>query len=139
METTDVERAAVQDIFTCSNQKRVSILGDIWKKMAKFHMFSLFHYIVEDELRQVVHICDKCLKKIIDDKDFIFIETKTYPELLEKVKEEKIHPDSFWLIAPNEGCIMSVENGGLVSEICESCQNAILRTLYLSDIFVIHF
>ena len=88
METTDVIRAAVQDIFTCSNQKRVSILGHIWKRMAKFCMFSLFCYIVEDELHQIVHICNKCLKKIIDDKDFIFIETKTYLELLEKVKEE---------------------------------------------------
>ena len=95
IESTEAIREAVQHIFTCFDQKRTSILDDIRKRMAKFHNFSLFHYLTEVELRQIVHICDKCLKKIIDDKDFIFIETKIYLKLAEKAKKGKIHPDSF--------------------------------------------
>ena len=63
----------------------------------------------------------------------------TYLELLENAKEGKIYPDLFRLIAPNEGCIMSVKNRGFVSEICKSCQIVILRTFYLSDIFATDF
>ena len=109
--------------------------------MLKFHNFSLYRFLVKGNIRQIAHICDKCLEKLVLEKDFNFIDVWSYMSLVDTINSpnNELKVDSFQNAAPNVGCLMSAVKKEIpVSNIRENCHVQILRCLLECDVYTIN-
>ena len=72
--TEPIRNSLLEKFFDRNNSVRKKALHDIKQRMLKFHNFSLYRFLVKGNIRQIAHICDKCLEKLVLGKDFNFID-----------------------------------------------------------------
>ena len=139
--TEAIRNSLLEKIFDTNESVRKKALHDIKQRMLKFHNFSLYRFLVEGNIRQTAHICDKCLEKLVLEKDFNFIDAWSYMSLVDAVNspDNELKVDSFRNVAPNVGCLMSAVKKEIpVSNICEHCHVQILRCLLENDVYTIN-
>ena len=104
-----IRRCVANKIFKADPALRTAALTEVKKRMKPFcSAFSVFVYMSDDKVRQVIHICDDCIEYFARNQNFIFIPSEKYLTLIECHKKGEIHPESTRLLAPEDGCIASV-------------------------------
>ena len=139
MESTKaIHDCVVEEFFNAEPSVRMYKLSEIKNRILKFHNFSLFRFTSDENARQIVHICDGCLKKFLFTRNFQFIDYNVYINLMQQIYEKKLEADIFRTVAPNVGCLMmAVEKKIHVSKICNTCQLHIMRCLYQNDVILL--
>ena len=72
--TEPIRNSLLEKFFDTNDSVRKKVLHDIKQRMLKFHNISLYRFIVEGNIRQIAHICDTCLEKLVLEKYFNFID-----------------------------------------------------------------
>ena len=63
--TEAIRNSLMEKMFDTNESVRKEALHDIKQRRLKLHNFSLYRFLVEGNIRQIAHICDKYLEKLI--------------------------------------------------------------------------